>query len=513
MVIRMKYRELFKTLTLAVGQIGSKILSLLFIFILSNRMKSIGLVYYSYAYIPFSIFADLSAFGLIPGISALTSKFRAEEKNGNKHYMFRVGTIYSILLGIVFFLLLNLFSHKILKVSLSDASNNYDFSLIITNIRVASYSLFFVPLISFYRGYLQGHLRMLPTALSLIIDNLFRVILVLVFINNPSISGLTDALYFNFYGHASAVIILFLFVYMDYFKKAEKCRALYSIIKASIPFGVVTLFFTFYTFIDSLTLSSIGIKGDIYTAYMFEAIRIVFLPITLAQSIGGFLNPKVNELIKEGKTIEVEKSVKESSSGVLYILIPLIFILKLYSKDIYGAFYESSNNYMVLYHLSDLILYIGFYKVLIGIINALPKFNYIIWATFISIAAKLVLNYVLGTRLDYLGALYATIISIAICIAISYYILYKSNIRIAFWNLMSFILSLISAFISYVFSIIFRAVFLYGSFSFVAELSLFSIVFLSVYSLLVTFLWFIKRTTISTPAYSNLGCDGKWALS
>ncbi|MBO5712374.1 MAG: hypothetical protein J6R47_05985, partial [Acholeplasmatales bacterium] len=70
----MKSKELFKTLTLAVGQIGSKVLSLLFIFTLSNRMKELGLVYYTYAYIPFSIFADLSAFGLIPGISSLTSR-------------------------------------------------------------------------------------------------------------------------------------------------------------------------------------------------------------------------------------------------------------------------------------------------------------------------------------------------------------------------------------------------------------------------------------------------------
>ena len=80
MVIKMKSKELFKTLTLAVGQIGSKVLSLLFIFTLSNRMKELGLVYYTYAYIPFSIFADLSAFGLIPGISSLTSRLNTENE-------------------------------------------------------------------------------------------------------------------------------------------------------------------------------------------------------------------------------------------------------------------------------------------------------------------------------------------------------------------------------------------------------------------------------------------------
>ncbi|MBO5711255.1 MAG: polysaccharide biosynthesis C-terminal domain-containing protein, partial [Acholeplasmatales bacterium] len=286
-------------------------------------------------------------------------------------------------------------------------------------------------------------------------------------------------------------------------------NAIYSIIKSSIPFGVVTLFFTFYTFVDSMTLSIIGIKGDIYTAYMFEAIRIIFLPITLAQSLVGILNPKINELVKGDKILETKEAVKKSTNGVIYILVPLIFVIKLYAKDIYQAFYEGSNNYMVLYHLSDLILYIGFYKVLIGILNALPKFTYIIWATFISIASKLILNFILGTRLGYLGALYATIISIGICIIIGYYILYKAKINILYDNLKSLCTSFILGFIAYIISILFRAIFIYGNFSFIWELILFNIVFLSIYTLFVVFIWFVKITVLRGYAYNNLGRDEK----
>jgi O-antigen/teichoic acid export membrane protein len=256
-----------------------------------------------------------------------------------------------------------------------------------------------------------------------------------------------------------------------------------------------------------MTLSIIGIKGDIYTAYMFEAIRIIFLPITLAQSLGGFLNPKINELVKEDKIAEMKVQVKRSTNGVIYILIPLMFIIKLYAKDIYEAFYDDSNNYMVLYHLSDLILYIGFYKVLIGILNALPRFTHIIWATFISIASKLILNFILGSRLGYLGALYATIISIGICIIIGYYILYKSKINILYDNLKSLCVALLLGFISFIISILFRAIFIYNSFSFIWELTLFSVVFLSIYALLVVFIWFVKITGIKDYAYNNLGSD------
>ena len=503
----MKNKELLKTLTFAVGQVFSRILSLLFIFILSNKMKSIGLIYYSYAYIPYSIFSDLSAFGLIPGVSSLTARLHSENKVGKKYYLFKIGTLYSIFLGIAFFLLLNLFSHKILSISLSDISDSYDYSVIINNIRIASYSLFFIPLISFYRGYLQGHLKIVPTVLALVGENLFKIILLLVFVKEASIKSISDALYFNFYGYGFSLIILFFFVYMDYFKKTTRYNAVYSIIESSIPFGVVTLFFTFYTFIDSLTLSAIGINGDIYTAYMFEAIRIIFLPITIAQSLGGFLNPKINDLVKKDRMNDVKLIVEKSTRIVIYILIPLIFIIKLYAKSIYEAFYNDSDNYMVLYHLADLILYIGFYKVLIGILNALPKFTYIICATLISIIAKLFLNFVLGSRLNYLGAMYATIISIGICIVIAYYILYKAKIYIIYDNLKSFILALIIGFVSYVIALLFRAIFIYNNFSTIWDIILFSIVFLSVYSLFQVFVWFVKSTRSHSISYINTGSD------
>lgn len=508
MVITVRNKTIFKTLTLITGQIGAKLLSLLFIYVLSKKMNNIGLFYYSYAFIPYSIFKDMSAFGLIPGVSSLTSKLISEENDNKVKYLLKIGTYYSIFLGVIFFILLNLFAKNILSISLENGYQDNNFNIILINIRVASLSLLIVPIINFYRGYLQGHLKMLPTALSLLLENLFKIILILSVINIFNFDNLRFALYFEFFGYILALIILFSFVYKDYKLKNERFNALYNIMKSTILYGIVTLFFTFYTFIDTLTLSGIGIESSVYTAYMFEAIRIVFLPVTLAQSIGAVLNPKINSLVKSNKYDSAIKLARTSTNAAIIILIPLISILKLYSKEIYQAFYHSGENYMVLYHLSSLIFFIGFYKVLIGILNSLPKFNYIIITTFISVLSKLVLNYILGEKIGYLGIMYSTIISISVCIIVSYYILYNAKIKIIFNNLSTLFTVVVATLISYFLSVLYRIIYLYNSFTFVVELILYSIIFIGIYMSIITgIIWFKKSTKEVELAYTSVGCD------
>lgn len=499
----MRNKTIYNTLTLITGQIGSKLLSLLFIYILSKKMNNIGLFYYSYAFIPYSIFKDMSAFGLIPGISSLTSRLVSENNDVKVNYLLKVGTYYSIFLGILFFILLNIFGQSILSITLKDNYNNTDFNIILINIRMASLSILIVPIINFYRGYLQGHLKLLPTAISLILENLFKVILLITLINMFNFDNLKYALLFEFLGYIVTFLILFIFIYKGYFKKKERFNALYNIIKSTILYGIVTLFFTFYTFIDTLTLTNIGIESSIYTAYMFEAIRIVFLPITLTQSLGAVLNPKFNSLMKKGKSNEALKLARVSTNATIIILIPLIVILKLYSKEIYQIFYHVDINYMVLFHLSDLIFFIGFYKVLIGILNSLSKFNLIVITTLISVVSKLILNYILGSKLGYLGIMYSTIISISVCIIVSYYILYNAKMKILFNNISTLIVSILFTIIAFYLSVIYRTIYLL-QYRFVIEIILYSIIFIGLYFVFITgIIWFKKCAKNIDDAYNR----------
>ena len=87
----MKDKSLLQAIILGFGQITSKILSLIFLFRFSKDLGEAGLSIYAYTYVPFSIFADLSTFGFIPGISKLVSKLKSDNQELKISYLYKKG--------------------------------------------------------------------------------------------------------------------------------------------------------------------------------------------------------------------------------------------------------------------------------------------------------------------------------------------------------------------------------------------------------------------------------------
>lgn len=472
------------SIILIIGNLVSKILFLLFLYYLALDTVNIGLKYYTLAYIPFSIFLDLSSFGIIPGISKLTASL----DDNRRYHLLRVGTIYSLMIGFIFVALLNLLKDIILNYSLSDTLSREEVLAINENLVIASISIFIYPIIGFYKGYLQGKGKTLPTSLSLVLEGGTRLILYFIIRKYiVSYSDLKLVYIINLSAYMMALIPLLIFVIKDYFKEYKVSSSIRYIIKNTFPFGVVTLFFTFYQLIDSLSLESLGVNSEIYTAYMFEAIRLIFIPISVSQAIGAALNPKITSLRKKNKYEEAKNIAIKSSMITIKYIIPVILVYIFYSTTLYSFFYHKTITENVLAKASILIFFIGFYKVLIGLCSSLNKFNYIIITTFISIISKIILNYILVPHFGYIGSIISTIIAISICIIVAYYILNKNKIKLFIPNIIMIIKSTIIGFISIFLTIIFRVIFPINRYPLLIELILFSIVLFSLYILIFAF--------------------------
>lgn len=488
----MRDKTLLQALILGLGQVGAKILSLIFLFRFSNDLGKEAMSLYVYAYVPFSIFADLSCFGLIPGTSKLVSRLKGEGEEDKINYLLKRGTIYSLIAGVGFFLFMLFFSRQILSVSLFDGYDNETFEGVRTNLLFASLSLFVIPIINFYKGFLQGHLIMYPSCISIITENVIKITLYVLlsrYLHDINTIQLVFIIYFSSY--FISLIILLVFVFPFYFKKKLKFKAVINLLSTSIPFGIATMFFTIYQFIDSITLSILLPIEGYYTAYMFETIRLIFFPIVIAQALGGALNPKMNYMFKEDKVEEARGLAKKCSTLIIYILIPLTAVMKYFATDIYNLFYKQENGAEILYHISDLILFFGLYKVLIGISLGLPKAHYIIIATILSAIAKYALNYLLIPHFGYQGAIYATIIAVSICILASYYVLFAEKMSLFWVNVKAIIGALFACFLSVLLVVIFRVGFYLGAYPAYYSIVLYSILILGVYYL---FLKFFRQT-------------------
>ncbi len=440
----MKDKSLLQALVLGFGQIASKILSLIFIFRFSKDLGETGMSIYAYTYVPFSIFADLSTFGFIPGISKLVSKLKSENQELKVSYLYKKGLRVSLIVGVVFFIFMIIFSSQIIKISLFSDIDETTFTTVRTNLLLASTSLLLIPTNNFLRGYLQGHMRMYPTAISLIIENITKIILYLVLIKNISNNNIiTFVFILYFLSYLISMLILYLSVDKHKLKEHKKFDVVNTIIKTCVPFGIVTLFFTMYQFIDTITLSVILPVEGYYTAYMFETIRLIFFPIIIAQALAGAINPKIIYLYNDNKLEEVNNLAIKCTTMIIHVLIPLTIIMKLFSNEIYGLFYHQDNGGYILNKISILIVFFGLYKVLLGLSMGMKKNNYIIIATIISAIAKIILNIFLINRFGYLGAMYSTIIAVIICLGSAYYVLYKENIKLILPNILSILKSII----------------------------------------------------------------------
>lgn len=441
----MNDKTFLQALILGLGQVSSKILSLIFLFKLSNDLGKELMPLYAYAYIPYSIFADLSCLGFVPGISRLVAKMNVEDKNAQINYLLKVGSLVCLIIGLVFFTLMYLFHRQIISISLFNNLDNERFEFIRLNLFLASFSLIILPLINFYRGFLQGNMLMYPTSISLIIENLFKIVAYLIlrrYFTTYSLINIAFLIYFGSY----MISFIILFVSALPFLKGtkEKIEVIRIFFKYCIPFGIATMFFTIYQFIDSITLPLLMSKDSNYTVYMFETIRLIFLPIVISQSLGGILNPKISYLIKNNDYEKAQNIALKSTNLIIYILIGLMFLMQIFAKDIYYLFYQQENGEIILYNISYLILFFGLYKTLIGICLGVSRSSYLIIATIISAVFKYILNFILIKYYDYLGAIYANIISISICIFCAYYILNKDKIKIFISNLKTLIIASIS---------------------------------------------------------------------
>ena len=214
---------------------------------------------------------------------------------------------------------------------------------------------------------------------------------------------------------------------------------------------------------------------------MFETIRLIFFPIVIAQALGGVLNPKINYMFQEDRIEEAKHIAERCSSLILYILIPFMILIRYFSNDIYNLFYKQENGATILYHISILIIFFGLHKVLIGISLGLPKAHYIIIATILSAIAKYILNYVLVPKFGYLGAIYATILAVSICILAAYYVLHREGICLFLKNIKDILLAGVCTLGSGFLVVLFRVCFLLNRYPAYYSVVLYSIMLMGVY--------------------------------
>lgn len=427
---------------ITIGIIISKALSLFFIFPFANLVGSNGLSLYSYAYVPYSLFLDLSTLGIPLGISKLVSKYNTLNKHRTVNTLLKQSLKIMLIITFIMFILLNIFASSYAKLVLGGSKSN-DLNDVINVIRIISISLLIVPFLSVLRGYYHGLNRTFPTMFSQIIEQLVRVSFILVGsyiviykLNKDSIIAVYIAVFGAFLGGIFGLITLLFFnkKKLDSKEKVSKKELGKELIKYAIPYSIIGLNLSIYNLIDSLTFNKALISSGIldaeryYGVYSFEITKLVSIPLALAIGLSTVLMPSLtkNQILNNNE--ETKKIIAKSFNSIFLVLIPIVFITMFDAYNLYSLFF---NDYeiggIILFFYAPLIIFFSLNNITNSIMIGLNKTKILIVFLLIGVIIKASFNYLFVYNFGFIGAILSTIISIMFVQISSQYILKELN--------------------------------------------------------------------------------------
>lgn len=163
-----KHSLLKGTLILGIAGVMVKVIGAVYRIPLANIITSEGMGYYGSAYPIYGFLIAISTAGLPTAISKLVSEKTALGQPGEANRVFKISFVTLFLVGLISSTALFAGSKHLVTIVKNPKAY---YSML-----AVAPALFFVPLMSAFRGYFQGLQNMVPTALSQIFEQLGRVI-------------------------------------------------------------------------------------------------------------------------------------------------------------------------------------------------------------------------------------------------------------------------------------------------------------------------------------------------
>ena len=157
-----------------------KIIGLLYVIPFYSLIGNKGGALYSYAYSIYAIFLSLSTCGIPLAISKNISEYNELGYHKAKNDVYKFGKYIILGLGLFSCLILLIFAPNIAYLILGNVEGGNTIEDVSTAIRIVSLSLLIVPSLSVTRGYLNGHKMILPTSISEVIEQVVRVLVIVV---------------------------------------------------------------------------------------------------------------------------------------------------------------------------------------------------------------------------------------------------------------------------------------------------------------------------------------------
>lgn len=436
-----------------------KILGMIYVIPFYSIVGSDGGALYSYAYNIYLIFLGISSAGLPDAIAKIISEYNALGMSDAKNRAYKIGKKLITIISIVVFVFLFVFAEEIGVFIIGNLEGNNTAQDVAFVVRCVSPAVLLIPFLSMTKGYLQGHNFIGPSSISQLIEQLVRIVIILlgsylvlkIFEGNLSLA-IGIAVSGAFVGGLVAIIYLrrairknsnqFITKATKQDEKVTDKEITKKIIIYAIPYVIISVVSHLYNFTDQIlvlrTLEFMNFKAEdiefIASSISTWSPKICMIINAMAMGMTMSLVPVIVSAITKKDTKEVENKVNKSLSMIVFISLPLSIGLSILSKSVWTIFYNT-NEYgsMILSLMAFSALFGNLYLIISTICQSLSKYKLVYKVSITGFCLNAILDipimylfYIIGFK-PFLGSITASIIGYSVSILIGLHSLKKEN--------------------------------------------------------------------------------------
>lgn len=456
------------TIVATIGILIVKIIGIIYVIPFNAIIGEQGGALYGYGYNIYQLFLSISSAGFPFAISKITSEYNALGYKKAISDTYKISIKMISFISIIIFIILFLFAPQIGKLIIGSATGGNTYQDIAFVIRMVSFAILIVPFLSVTKGFLQGYKYITPYSVSQVIEQVVRVIVILVgsylcvkVLNLPLKYAVGIAVSGAFFG--GLVAYLYLRKKMNQVNLLPKqiendqititsLEIAKKIMMYSIPFILISLVNNLYTTIDMILLSrtmsdilhmSSNIVESVVGVYTTWGIKLNNIILAVSTGLVTSLIPNIVTSFTKKDMNDVNEKFNKALQCVLLVIVPMTIYLSLLVKPVWTLFYGKSYYGPIVYkYFVYTALFGGIYTILVNTLQGLNKYKLVIITVLIGLCTNAILDvplmiifHKLGYNASY-GAITAALIGYSLSILISlntlkkkYYFHFNSTIK------------------------------------------------------------------------------------
>lgn len=437
----------------------AKVLGVVWIIPVTSLIGKIGLGYYNNAYAVYTILQQLATSGFPLAMGKLISERLARKEYPQVEQIYRVTSRSLMVFGVIAFLLM-WFGAPVYSRLVAVSASGADTSLLVPSIHAMSFLLLLIPLLSGLRGYLQGFQQMTPSAYSQTLEQLFRVITMvvgtaIVMHETHNVAYGAAASTFGGVVGAAAGIILLLVAFRPLRREfgqydttespLTNAQTLRMIYKIAIPISLGGLVLPIANLSDSLTVTNLllavgeSFKQAVgnYGILTRQALYLIQIPLAFAYAIGASVLPAISEAKALRDQQAIQTSVVNTLRSTLFITVPTGIVLVLLARPIDYVLTHGYQGANIITAISFMSLFSSLELISTYMLQGLGKMYRPVRNMFFGIIIKVILNVVLIlTMKSVMGAAIATSIGYMVSSSLNVLAVKKyGRVRFSIWKM------------------------------------------------------------------------------